>query len=505
MDYSALDRRLSLLFAFLVLGTASPQPVHAFGVVGTGTADSCTEAALDTALVGGGDVAFNCGPIPVSITVTSQKIIGLNTRINGGNLITLDGKSKTSVIGVNSGATLALANMTIANGHSASPEDGGAIYNAGTLTVTQSAFFDNSADSGHGGAIWNADTLTVTNSTFSGNSALYGAGIYNDFGTLTVINSTFSGNNAYYEGGAISRSHGALTVINSTFSGNSAGNLGGAIETVGSVGTVAVTNSTFSGNQAGDGGAIDSESADTLTVTNSTFSGNSVSRGTGGAIRSYRAALTVTASTFSGNSATPGPGGAIDVPPVCGPFGLAPCPATLTNTIVANSTESGDCVGTITDGGHNLDDDGSCGFSAANGSFSNTNPMLAPAGLADNGGPTPTIALQVGSPAINAGDQAICAAAPLNNLDQRGYVRPGTGATNCSIGAYEFNSPGRPCVGDCNSDRHVTVDEILTMGNVALGNASLTMCNTGDANHDSQVTVDEILTAVHNALNGCDG
>jgi hypothetical protein len=60
-----------------------------------------------------------------------------------------------------------------------------------------------------------------------------------------------------------------------------------------------------------------------------------------------------------------------------------------------------------------------------------------------------------------------------------------------------------PCVGDCNGDHQVTVDEILTMVNIALGNASVTMCEAGDANHDNQITVDEILTAVNNALNGC--
>src|SRR5206468_2546451 len=61
-----------------------------------------------------------------------------------------------------------------------------------------------------------------------------------------------------------------------------------------------------------------------------------------------------------------------------------------------------------------------------------------PAGLASNGGPTQTIALEAMSPAINAGNETVCAAPPVNNLDQRGFVRPGMGATNCSVGAYEF-------------------------------------------------------------------
>lgn len=59
------------------------------------------------------------------------------------------------------------------------------------------------------------------------------------------------------------------------------------------------------------------------------------------------------------------------------------------------------------------------------------------------------------------------------------------------------------CVGNCSAGGEVTVSEILTMVNIALGNAPLLDCEAADANHDGQVTVDEILAAVNNALNGC--
>lgn len=59
------------------------------------------------------------------------------------------------------------------------------------------------------------------------------------------------------------------------------------------------------------------------------------------------------------------------------------------------------------------------------------------------------------------------------------------------------------CVGDCSGDKTVTVDEILIMVNIALGNAPVSDCFAGDANGDGQITVDEILTAVNNALDGC--
>jgi hypothetical protein len=49
----------------------------------------------------------------------------------------------------------------------------------------------------------------------------------------------------------------------------------------------------------------------------------------------------------------------------------------------------------------------------------------------------------------------------------------------------------------------VTVDELLTMVSIALGNAPIAACEVGDMNGDHQITIDEILTAVNNALNGC--
>jgi hypothetical protein len=60
-----------------------------------------------------------------------------------------------------------------------------------------------------------------------------------------------------------------------------------------------------------------------------------------------------------------------------------------------------------------------------------------------------------------------------------------------------------PCAGDCNSNDQVTVDEILTMVNIALENANVETCEAGDTNADGRITVDEILAAVDNALNGC--
>jgi hypothetical protein len=59
------------------------------------------------------------------------------------------------------------------------------------------------------------------------------------------------------------------------------------------------------------------------------------------------------------------------------------------------------------------------------------------------------------------------------------------------------------CVGDCNLDGTVTVDEIVTAVNIALGTRNVADCLPADGNSDGQVTVDEIVTAVNNALTGC--
>jgi len=387
-------------------------------VVGTGTGASCTEAALTACLPGGGSVTFNCGGA-ATITVTSTQTISADTTIDGGSLITISGGGSVGVFSVNAGVYFTVQNLTIANGNSATY--GGGIFNgAGTLTVTNSTFSGNSAglqnNNTGGGGIYSGGPLTVTNSTFFGNTVPYGGGIYST-DTLAVTNSTFSGNDA--GGGAGIYSAGTATVTNSTFSDNGSlypGGLGGGI--FNGAGPLTVTNSTFFGNTTGG-----IYSGGPLAVTNSTFFDNS-----GG--------YNITNSTSYGiaNSGT----------------------LTITNTILAGGNN---CAGSVTDGGHNIDDGTTCGFtgtgcaSTSGSSFCNTNPLLDSAGLANNGGPTLTIAIEPNSPAINAGDESVCSTttgtAPVDNLDQRGFVRPGTGATNCSIGAYEFSSPGIPCSGVC--------------------------------------------------------
>jgi hypothetical protein len=66
-------------------------------------------------------------------------------------------------------------------------------------------------------------------------------------------------------------------------------------------------------------------------------------------------------------------------------------------------------------------------------------------------------------------------------------------------------TPPAACVGDCNDDGQVAVDDLLTMVNIALGVADISTCTAGDANGDQMITVDDILVAVRNALSNCAG
>lgn len=210
------------------------------------------------------------------------------------------------------------------------------------------------------------------------------------------------------------------TFTNSTVSGNAA--QGAAAGRGGDSGP-----SGFGGNGGnggnGEGGGLYANtliSSQTTTLTNSTLAGNSVQGGASGAGG--------TAGAGNGTSGSAGSGQGLSL------FHPSPFALHIANSILGNSLGAMNCagsIGTIQDDGYNQDSGTSCGFSSANHSLSNTNPLLGP--LANNGGPTQTMALLPGSPAINRipPSGAHCPA-----TDQRGVSRPQGPA--CDIGAYEF-------------------------------------------------------------------
>jgi len=336
----------ALLSAGLVVGTSTlVQPVVAAGVVGNGTPGSCTEAALNTALADGGNVYFNCGASPLTLTLTSEKVISVNTMIdgmtNGQALITLSGDGKNRLFKTTDGGVqFTVKNLTLANGLSS--DSGGAIFSGyrGELTVVNSKFNNNiSTKAGAfdgGGAIFSKSesTVVVDKSTFTRNTAANGGAIYSLLSNLTVTNSTFTdnksvvtgsggGGGAIYNDGA-NGDNGKIIVRGNTFTNNTAIFQGGAIfSQLYNQEASTIDKNTFSGNSVtgtgnqGFGGAIfnvggtlsgligftEGANNTVMTVSNSTFSDNTASNQGAGLWNGNGATVNITNSTFFGNRA----------------------------------------------------------------------------------------------------------------------------------------------------------------------------------------------------------
>ena len=195
--------------------------------------------------------------------------INKNIRIDGkGHTISAEDLGRIFSIG--EGFTVTLTNATLINGKA---DKGGAIYNDGSLTLSDVKLSDNAADS-YGGAVFNNGHLVVGNSVFDSNDIVNrgsasvdygGAAIYNWYdGTLTVSGSNFTNNIKNYKNG--DNLVGAITTIgNATVSGsnfvNNSGRWGGAISATGAElrknsSTLTVSNTIFKDNSALYAGAV---------------------------------------------------------------------------------------------------------------------------------------------------------------------------------------------------------------------------------------------------------
>jgi len=310
-----------------------------------------------------------------------------------------------------------------------------------TVTISGVTFQGNGTAVDDGAAIYNyGGALTILNTVFSGNVTTgKGGAIYNYVGDVVIKSSTFSGNRATGLGGAIYNYGGSVSIDASTFSGNQSASGGGAIAFYADTGTpsssLTITNSTLSGNQTTGvnkyGGAIYLHNVAASTITNSTISGNSAS-GTGGAIALYRTILAVNNSTITGNTATSSVGGVY----------LYGSTLNLFSTIVANNVGGGSPdigvgeTGTVNGTNSLVRSTSGFTFSTNVNNITGLDPLLGP--LASNGGPTQTMALLPGSPAIDKGINPLALA-----FDQRGtpFVRS-SGVTD--IGAYEVQGAPPP-------------------------------------------------------------
>ena len=297
---------------------------------------------------------------------------------------------------------------------SSSTTGGGGIWNQGTMDSTFDSFTGNKAT--EGGGLFNYGTVNSSNDLFIANSALFGGGIENDH-LLSLANDVFTGNNATGDpaafmgyggaGGAIANS-GTLTSSDNSFTGGSASS-GGGIDNFASLTS---TGDTFSGNSATNVGGGLSNDGGTAILTSDTIANNTAVDG--GGIYNAGSLITVNA-TIAGNNATTS-GGGVDF---YNNTGLSNVWNSL-NTIVAGNksgTVSSDVAKTGSGGTINAtstligDVNSSGGITAttSNGNILNVaaatifvtdasaNPILA-----DNGGPTETVALVANSQAIKA-------------------------------------------------------------------------------------------------------
>jgi hypothetical protein len=447
---------------------------------GTATVDRCSignnsarGGSSQGATSWGGGI-FNTGTLTVlSSTLSGNSVdrpdpLALGDRTGGGIYSsgtltiadsTLSGNSaragRAGALGgaIDNSGTMTITTCTLTGNSAGAPDgaaQGGAIMNRGVLTIAVSTLSNNStsARSGGGGAIYNtgAGTLAITQSTLSGNTAATqggGGGSIDNFGSATVSKSLITNSFANGEsirGGGIENG-GLLTIVNSSILANTTSgtaNLGGGISNTSSL---AVIGCTLSNNAAGidsqrpgQGGGI--YNSGNLVVRNSTFSGNQVNLGVndsgGGGVYSQMGLVMLAECTLSGNTAGNGTGG-----------GIAGVAGTIEvfNTIVAGNMASSaaDVAGVLSSLGHNLIGigEGGSGYVDTDLVGTSARPLDPRLGsLQENGGPTQTMALLPGSPAIDAGGLTD------SEWDQRGPGYPRLVHDTNDIGAYEVQPGG---------------------------------------------------------------
>jgi hypothetical protein len=367
--------------------TAADAGMHTFSVR-LGTQGSQTIVAADT----GGNPSLSVTSAPIDVT-TSNTFVEPAT--SGGN-------------DASDCLTAATACATV-NGAIEKTSGGGTVTIApGTYTGAVSVDRDVTLQGSGAGVILDGGNATrVVHITLGVTATLSGL-------TVQHGNAGTSNGGGIYNQGSLQLDR--VSVLSNTVSGG----LGAGID---SAGPLTILNSTLAGNSAingGFGGGLLAVSWP-VTIVNSTITNNTA--GTGGAIRMSSGTLTIIDSTIAGNSSG------------IAQRGITP---SLTNSILAGNG-SYDCLGPLTDGGHDILGSTASGCSGltngVNGDHVGVSASLG--ALADNGGPTQTMMPTSGSPAIDAGDNAACAASPANDVDQRLYPRTSTSNATCDIGAVE--------------------------------------------------------------------
>ena len=422
----------------------------------------------------GDTIQFDTALSGQTIILSSQLNISKSLTIDGSGLsqrVSISGNNAVRIISIGYGSTVTLQSLILRDGKrtgTSYTEYGGAIYldSSTDLTIQDTDFVNNTAY--HVGAIYldGSSKTTILNSKFISNSSQTGGGaiFVQTPSELTLKNSVFTSNSASNSNaGAVYLVGGGLHVLeNNVFTNNTALSGGAILISQATSSGTYLRNNLFSGNTstdpAGGGGALnvtDGTGEAIVNIENNTFYGNQAAN-VGGAIMSSGTTTTLTNNTFSNNQANK-PGGNAGASIYFYWF------TSLYNNIFANNTGGGECYmlggNYSSNASRNIVEDGS----SACRPFLVGDPMLG--SLADNGGPTMTMALLPGSPAIDTGDSAFCL-----TTDQRGVTRP-QGA-QCDIGAFEYTLPPTPTptstpIGRSGNPLYLSFTSSQTIGGVS--------------------------------------
>jgi hypothetical protein len=377
---------------------------------------------------------------------------------NAGDLL-LDDVSISGSVGWYGGALYAGndGDLDISNSHFeenfADSGNGGGVYayNTGSVTISDSSFTNNAA-AGYGGAVSTANRsgkFTMANCTVTGNDATFGGGVFlSGTDNASFSDSTISNNdaNTYSGGGVWANNQGTLAFESVTLDANHTALIGGGVYTGQYVDDVLVVGATISNNRSEDatrgGGGLLMWGSGNLEIDNSTLTGNSSGREGGALYLSYGVGseIHINQSTIVGNSAVNGGGIKTNGNPLF-----------LSGSIVsANSASNGyaDIAGgntlQVLDADHSIIgvyDTVNFGYPNLVDTLLSSTPGVG--ALASNGGPTRTMALLVGSAAIDSGPNPVVAFLG-NTFDQRGtgFARVVNGAVD--IGAFELQREPTP-------------------------------------------------------------
>ena len=324
-----------------------------------------------------------------------------------------------AIYAVNNG-TVTIADSVLIDNKVTNPlSNGGAIFLGGSttgFTLTDSTVTGNTAGNGGGAAVLSSASVTIADSVISSNTAATGGGAYlggQGGGQVSIDRTTIDDNNATTGSGGMVVLGRALVMTDSTISNNQSSGSVGGVKIVNSS-QVVVNNSTVSGNEALNlcGGFYFGNTTD-ITFNQSTISANTAVYGGGiGLVASSAVTLELSGTILSGNSGIPG---------------FEDLATVASVTLNSDHSIVGNTYGiTVTDLGGTI--------------ISTTPGLLA---LADNGGPTQTMALDSTSVAIDAGPDPV-ATFTGNGFDQRGtpYARVYNGAVD--IGAFEMQETAPP-------------------------------------------------------------